>query len=83
MSLVPADYIDRLFDPIARCLTRDGAKRLLELELDPAVRQRLDELAAKSQAGTLTDEEFAEYDNYVNVIDFIGILQSKANALVG
>ena len=82
MSLTPADYTDRLLDPVVRCLTPDGAERLLDIELDAAVRQRLDELAVKAEAGTLTDDERGEYDGAVNLIDFIGMLQTKAGKLL-
>jgi hypothetical protein len=80
MSIVPAEHIDRLLDPVVKCLTPDGAERLLELELDATVRQRLDELVAKANEGTLSDAEQTEYDSYVNVIDVIGMLQAKAGA---
>ena len=82
MSLTPADYIDRLLDPVAKCLTPDVAERILDVELDPTVRNRLDELAAKAAAGTLTDDERGEYDGAVNLIDFIGMLQTKAGKLL-
>jgi hypothetical protein len=83
MSLPPANIMDRLLDPVARCFTPEGAERLLEVELDASVRQRLDDLAAKSSAGTLTEAEQSEFEGCVDLIDFIGVLQAKVGALLG
>jgi hypothetical protein len=65
-------------DPVARCLTPDGARRLVNLRADPAVQGRIDELADRCNAGQLTVEERSEYETYVSFIDFIGLLQAKA-----
>ena len=44
--------------------------------------RRLDELGDKSNEGTLTAAEREEYETYVRAIDFIGILQAKARAVL-
>ena len=43
---------------------------------------RIDELADKCNEGTLSDEERAEYENYVRAIHFLGIVQAKARAVL-
>jgi hypothetical protein len=40
-------------------------------------------LSAKARAGTLTDDENEELDNYLRVGDLLAILQSKARRSIG
>jgi hypothetical protein len=70
--------MDRLLDPVARCLTDDVAKRLLEIQTDPETQDRINELAAKANEGLLSSAEQAEYEAFVDAIDVLSILQSKA-----
>ena len=72
----------RLLEPVGRCLTPDVARELVNLRADPAMQERLDELADKSTEGTLTDDEREEYETYVHAIDFIAILQAQARNLL-
>jgi hypothetical protein len=52
------------------------------LKADAEMQGRVDELAAKSNDGSLTDEERAEYKNYVDVIDLISVLQAKSQRVL-
>ena len=65
-------------DPLAECLTPEVARRIIDLRLDPSDQTRIDELAAKADAGTLTSSEAREYEDYVEGIDVVGILKAKA-----
>jgi hypothetical protein len=76
------EVLDRLLDPVSRCLTPPVARRLVELRADPVVQARIDDLARKSTAGQLTPQERAEYEACVSAGTFIAILQSKARALL-
>lgn len=78
----PTDVLHRLMDPVSRCLTPDGARRLVNLRADPAVQERIDDLADRCTEGRITAEERAEYETYVSFIDFIGLLQAKARRLL-
>jgi hypothetical protein len=49
---------------------------------DDETQQRLDELGQKANEGALSAAERQEYDTYIRVIDFIGILQAKARAVL-
>ena len=60
------------------CLTHDFAQRIIAMRADAQLQQRLEELAEKSTEGALTESERTEYEQYVEAIDFISILQSKA-----
>ena len=74
--------LDRLLDPLSRCLTREGARELLELRADAVAQARLSELAEKCNEGLLTSEERREYETYVHLGNFIAILQAKARLLL-
>lgn len=74
--------LERLLDPIRCSLTPSAARELTELRADQATQARLEELADKCSQGQLTEAERAEYDAYVKALDFIGVLQAKARAVL-
>lgn len=73
-----ATVLDRLLDPVAECLSPEVARRIVDLRLDPMLQSRLDELAAKASAQTLTLAERREYHEFVEGIDVLGIIKAKA-----
>jgi hypothetical protein len=82
MSTVEATYLDRLLTPVTQCFTPEVAERLIALPEDTEVQSRIGELAEKANEGTLSAEERAEYEDYIEVVDLIGILQSRARAVL-
>jgi len=72
----------KILDPVAQCFTPEVAKRVAELGADPAVQGRIEELAEKCNEGTITPEEMAEYDAYIQAMDVVAILQKKARTLI-
>lgn len=71
--------LDRLLDPLlVNCFTPDVARQVAEYRADEATQARLDELSDKCTEGTLTPEERLEYEEYVQAIDLISIMQAKA-----
>lgn len=78
-DLIP---LARFLEPVGRCLNPEVARGLLSLRADATMQERLDELADKSTAGTLTDAERVEYEAYVHAVDFISILQAHARRLL-
>lgn len=72
----------RLLDPLGRCLTPEVATALVNLRADPALQNRIDELADKCTEGELSEEERSEYELYVHAIDFIAVLQAQARSLL-
>jgi hypothetical protein len=71
-------YLDRMLDPVSRCLTPESARRLLDLKVDSELQRRIDDLAEKCTEGALTNKERAEYETYVRAGSLISILQLKA-----
>lgn len=74
--------IDRLFDPVEKCLSLEVARRLVGVRAPADVQDRLDELADKYSEGTLTADERSEYAACVRAINFIGVLRTKARAVL-
>jgi hypothetical protein len=71
-----------LLDPVVRCFTPEVASRIAALQPAADIQQRVDELAEKASLGSLTDAERAEYSEYIDAADIVGILQAKARAVI-
>lgn len=54
----------------------------MAIRADAEMQARIDELADKNTAGQISGEELAEYDTYIQAIDFITVLQAKARTLL-
>lgn len=74
--------MDRLLDPVARCLTPDVARQLVEIRPDPETQARIDDLAERANDGSLSVAERTEYEGYVEAIDLVSILQAKARKVL-
>jgi hypothetical protein len=74
--------MQRILEPLVECLTPESARQLLGFRLDDPTQARLDELAEKSNQGTITEPERDEYLQFVELIDMVGILQAKARKLL-
>ncbi len=68
----PPLVLDRLLDPVGRCLTRRSAQALLNLQADADLQAHIEDSARKSTAGKLTAEERSEYEALVaaGTVDF-------------
>ncbi len=74
---------DRGVGPILRTVLLDKAETVLDFRPDPALQDRIEELATKSTEGELTEEERAELEGYVRANKFIAILQRQARRILG
>jgi hypothetical protein len=72
--------LDRLLDPVGRCLSVEAARELAGLRADEETQAKVRELAEKCNEGTLSAEERAEYEAYVMAANIVAILQAKARA---
>jgi hypothetical protein len=70
--------LDRLLTPLASSLSPEAAKQLIDIPIDPTTEARIQELAEKANEGQLTPAERDEYEQFVNGMDLIAILQIKA-----
>lgn len=83
MPASPAEnLLSSLLEPVARCLTPDAARRLLEVRADQAAQDGIEELALASTEGWLSAEERSEYESYVIASSLLAILQARAREIV-
>ncbi len=70
--------LDHLLEPLAQSFTEQQARQIMEWRLDPSQEERLQSLREKANEGKLTEEEELEYKRFVEDLDVIAIIQSKA-----
>jgi hypothetical protein len=70
--------LDEFLDPMADCLPPDVARRIVEMQPRPGLLQRLEALRDKANEGTLTPAERADYEEFIESMDLVAILKSKA-----
>jgi hypothetical protein len=59
-------------------LSREAAEFLLAVDFAEGDRDRMLELADRSETGNLTPEEVKEFDGYLHVGNLLAVMQSKA-----
>jgi predicted RNA-binding protein associated with RNAse of E/G family len=69
-------YLDHFLDPIT--FTPEVARAIADLRAAPALQAEIDELRRKANEGTLTPAQDADYKDFVEAVDVISIIQSKA-----
>lgn len=69
---------ERLIDPSDDDLSPEVARFLLRLDFRETDHARMEELAQRSNEGTLTQDEQAELQNYVRIGNVLALMQSKA-----
>ena len=74
----PQQAFHRGTAPIFALLTDDQMRRLAQLQADPSLSDRVDELAAKANEGELSGEERDEYEAYIEANNLMAILQAEA-----
>jgi hypothetical protein len=72
------NHLDRYFDPVVSVFTPELAEKIVSLQPEQEAIDRVNELGDKANEGALTDDERAEYKDYVDAGDFIALLKAKA-----
>ena len=73
-----ATYLDRFLEPVTEAFTPELARCLAALRADDELRGEIEVLRRKANLGTLTPQEEEAYRDFVEAVDVISILQSKA-----
>ncbi len=73
-----AEILARTIKPDEGNLPVDAARSILDFQLAQVDYDRVNELAAKARAGTLTTDERFELDEYERVSCLLELMQSKA-----
>jgi hypothetical protein len=74
--------LDQIIEPFAECLTPEAARKIVAIRADDELQGRVDALADKANAGTLTEIEQSEYDRYLAAFHFVTILQARARRFI-
>ena len=77
-TITEADILAHVIAPDQPGLPPESARAILALKFDQAALERLNDLAEKSRAGTLSEAERAEMEKYLRVGQFLNLLQAKA-----
>jgi hypothetical protein len=64
--------------PLLQLLLPGREHAVLSVEADQSLRERIEELAAKSTEGTLSSDEREEYAGYVRANKFVAVLRREA-----
>ena len=68
-------------EPLIELLVDGNEDVVLSFKPDPALVERIDQLASRCTEGELTAEEREEYEGYVRANTFLGILYGKAERM--
>ena len=61
-------------------LTPEQTLQLAKLQGDPAIAERLADLAEKANEGELSEFERAEYEGYIEANNFLAVVQAEARS---
>jgi hypothetical protein len=73
-----ATSLEKLMRPLAREMSWDLARALVNLQADPETQARYEELAEKRTQGSLTSTEAAELESLVRANTMLGVLKAEA-----
>ena len=78
LGMSTVSYLDRFLNPLPTRSHRSLHVRLVDLRADDELQAEIDVLRQKANRGTLSPEEESAYKDFVEAIDVISIIQSKA-----
>lgn len=76
------NFLDKYLDPVSDALSKQAAQKILDLEPTSDVVLRVQELAEKSDAGTITEEERDEYRALADAGTLVALLKAKARRVL-
>jgi hypothetical protein len=76
--ITEADILAHVIAPDQPGLPPESARAILALKFDQAALERMNDLAEKNRADTLSEAERVEMEKYLRVGQFLNLLQAKA-----
>ena len=73
-----ATYLDRFLGSVMDVFTPEFARKVADIRIDGELQAHVDSLARKSNEGTITEDESADYKALIDAADLISVLQLKA-----
>jgi len=71
-------YLDRFLQPVTEAFTPELARALVDLRADSELEAEIEVLRQKANMGTLSPDEEVAYKDFVEALDVVSIIQSKA-----
>jgi hypothetical protein len=71
-------YLNRFLEPVTESFTPELARSFVDLRADDQLQAEIEVLRQNANRGTLTPEEAARYKDFVEAVDVLSIIQSKA-----
>ena len=81
--LTHPSILERVIKPDRGDFTPELARQVLAFDFPLADHQRYAELSAKASEGSLSAEDRGELEDYLNINDFLTIINAKAQASLG
>ena len=78
----PTSFLDRMLEPVTESMSREFAESLVALRADDELLARVQFLREKANGGTLSPDEDAEYKDFIEAMDVMSILQTKARQVL-
>ena len=75
-------YLDRFLQPVTQAFTPELARVLVDLRADDELQAEVEVLRQKANMGRLSPDEEMAYKDFVEAVDVISILQSKARSFL-
>ncbi len=75
LALPEIDAFERAVAPVLRIVLPEKTEAVLSFRAAPDIQARIEELAARSTEGQLSEAEKAEYAGYVRANKFVATLQ--------
>jgi hypothetical protein len=76
--MATTSYLDRFLEPVTAAMTPELAVAIVGLQADSDLQAEIEVLRKKANDGTLTPDEERAYKDFVEAVDVISVLQSKA-----
>ena len=74
--------LDKMLKPATDQMPPEFARSLLDLRASEDMQARIDELRTKANSGNISGDEELEYKEFVEAVDIISLLQSKARKIL-
>lgn len=74
--------LDKMLQPATDEMPPEFARKLLNLRADNDLQARIDELRTKANSGNISSDEALEYQEFVEAVDIISLLQLKARKIL-
>ncbi len=78
MSTTTQNVIGQMLEPVFRTLPSEVARRIVDLEANEPLQQRVELLARKANEGNLTEQEELDYAALIEAGDLLATLQALA-----